>query len=61
MSVYFIHAEVSLRNGIVVENISMIISAHDANSAHELFWLSDMVTGIQKGLIVVIDKFERVE
>lgn len=62
MSIYFIHAEAIKLGGAVVEKVSHLIEADSAAAANSAFLASDAVTGArERALLVVIDKFEKVE
>ncbi len=62
MSVYFIHAEVVLSNGCVAEKVGILIVAGNPVIAHDKFFSDDEIVALkERGLSVVIDKFEKVE
>lgn len=62
MSVYFIHAEAVLNNGCVTQKIGRIAIADSAVTAFDKFFSEATITRLrEKGIDVVIDKFEKVE
>lgn len=62
MSVYFIHAEAVLNNGCVAQKIGRIAIADSAVTAFDKFFSDDEIVALkERGLSVVIDKFEKVE
>lgn len=62
MSIYFIHAEAILNNGIVVGKVALAAHADNTDAVLNQFWEEDCVlVYTSQGIKVVIDKFEKVE